>query len=116
MNGKTALVTGASRGLGRAIALALGQAGANVVVTDILIEDDDRDPAQWAEYSVLASHFKKEGAVHALSTAEEIRRQGTGSLALRLDVTNADEIRSVIDCIVPEFGAVDFFNQQPLPE
>ncbi len=107
LTGKTALVTGASRGLGQAIALAFGRAGANVVVTDILIEDNDRDPAQWADYSVLASHFKKEGAVHTLSTAEEIRHQGTRSLALRLDVTDTGEIQSVVDRIAGEFGAVD---------
>ena len=41
LEGKVALVTGASRGLGRADALCLARAGANVIVTDILIEDDE---------------------------------------------------------------------------
>ena len=40
---KTALVTGASRGLGRVISLALGHAGANVELADILIEGQDQE-------------------------------------------------------------------------
>jgi NAD(P)-dependent dehydrogenase (short-subunit alcohol dehydrogenase family) len=39
LSGKVALVTGASRGLGRSISLSLGKAGASVAVTDILLED-----------------------------------------------------------------------------
>ena len=40
LSGKVALVTGASRGLGRAISLALGSAGAKVAVTDLLVENE----------------------------------------------------------------------------
>ena len=43
LSGKVALVTGASRGLGRAISLALGRAGAKVAVTDLLVEDEAVD-------------------------------------------------------------------------
>lgn len=96
LTGKTALVTGASRGLGRAIALAFGEAGANVVVTDILMEGDNRDSAQWADYSLLAGHFTQSGAVHTASTADEIRGHKVCSLALRLDVRDAAEAQSVV--------------------
>jgi len=40
LSGRVAVVTGGSRGLGRADCLALGRAGAEVVVTDILLESD----------------------------------------------------------------------------
>lgn len=105
--GKTALVTGASRGLGRAIALALGRAGANVVVTDILIEGDNHDPAQWADYSLLAGHFTQSGAVHTVSTAQEIQEHKVGSLALKLDVRDAAEAQSVVTRARDEFGGID---------
>jgi 3-oxoacyl-[acyl-carrier protein] reductase len=105
--GKTALVTGASRGLGRAIALALGRAGANVVVTDILIEDDNHNPAQLTDYSLLAGHFTQSGAVHTVSTAQEIRQNKVGGLALKLDVRDVAEVQSVVARSRDEFGGID---------
>jgi len=107
LKGRTALVTGASRGLGRAIALALGAAGANVVVTDILIEDDNHNPALWADYSLLAGHFTQSGAVHTASTAEEIRGYKVGGLALKLDVRDSAEAQSVVARARDEFGGID---------
>ena len=41
---------------------------------------------------------KEKGTVHTLSTAEQIRRLGAGSIALKLDVTDSDAVRSVVDC------------------
>lgn len=96
LTGKTALVTGASRGLGRAIALALGCAGSNVVVTDILVEGDNSNVAQWTDYSLLASHFRQTGSVHTVSTAQEIQKYKVGALALKLDVRDAAEVRTVV--------------------
>jgi len=76
LEGKTALVTGASRGLGRAIALALGMTRASVAVTDLLVEDAKYDAKSLSEYSPLAGHFSQTGEVKTLQTAHEIQAMG----------------------------------------
>ncbi|MCP4757481.1 MAG: SDR family oxidoreductase [Proteobacteria bacterium] len=107
LDGKTALVTGASRGLGRAVAMALGEAGANVVVTDLLIEDDDHDMDELAAYSPLAAHFAQNDSIGTLATAKEIHEMGVESLGLKMDVTQADEVRAVVSEADKTFGGID---------
>jgi 3-oxoacyl-[acyl-carrier protein] reductase len=82
LNGKVALVTGGSGGLGRADALALAEAGADVVVADIV----------------------KEGAE---KTSREIRARGRRSFAIPMDVTKKDEVKEGIARIRKELGSVD---------
>ncbi len=89
---KTALVTGASRGLGRAISLALGKVGASVAVTDLLVEDAEYDTKVLREYSPLAGHFSQAGEVKTLKTAQEIQAMGSKSCAMKLDVTDFEEV------------------------
>lgn len=107
LKGKVALVTGASRGLGRAIALALGKAGADVALTDILIEGQNHDPEKLGQYSVLAGHFAKQGAVKTQSGAQEIQSMGSRSRAFKMDVTNPDEVMQVVRAVEAEFGTID---------
>lgn len=107
LSGKTALVTGASRGLGRAIALALGKAGAHVVVTDLLLEDQDTDTEELAKYSILAAHFSKSGSVSTLATSREIENLGVRSLGLKMDVTHEENINDVIGHVEKTLGGVD---------
>ena len=107
LSGKTALVTGASRGLGRAMALALGRAGADLVVTDLLVEGDEQAPQKTAEYSLLAGHFQEQGGVYTKATADEIKSMGGKSLALKLDVTDADSIKAAMDEVQNNLGGVD---------
>ena len=107
LSGKVALVTGASRGLGLAIAKELGQAGADVMVTDLLIEGEDLDPEKLACYSPLAGHFAGQNQVKTEQTAEEISKMGVRSLALKLDVSKPEDIQAVIARMDEDFGGVD---------
>jgi NAD(P)-dependent dehydrogenase (short-subunit alcohol dehydrogenase family) len=82
LEGRSALVTGAARGLGRAIALALAQAGADVALG---LRDVARD----------------EGL------ADEIRALGRRVVPLQLDVTRPDQIDAGVSKAVAELGSVD---------
>ncbi|MGO9144843.1 MAG: SDR family NAD(P)-dependent oxidoreductase [Desulfomonilia bacterium] len=107
LDGKIALVTGASRGLGRAIALALGRAGAEVAVTDLLIEGAEHDNGELSEYSPLAGYFSSAGEVKTLQTSREIQAMGSRSCALKLDVTDQEQARMVVKTIEDMLGQVD---------
>jgi 3-oxoacyl-[acyl-carrier protein] reductase len=108
LSGRVAVVTGGSRGLGRADCLALAGAGADVVVTDILIESDP-DLAQSAErsQSALAQLFTSQNVVYAERTSQEIRDMGRRSAAIKLDVTDREQVRAVFAQIAAQFGSID---------
>ena len=107
LKGKVALVTGASRGLGRAIALALGQAGADVALTDILIEGQDLDIEKLGRYSVLAGHFAQHEGVKTQAGAQEIQSMGVQSRAFKMDVADYDGVGRVVRIIETELGPID---------
>ena len=83
LSGKIALVTGASRGLGRAIALRLAQDGASVAVN------------------------YRERAAEAESVAQEIRSKGGKAIALQAHVADAAQVRSMMDRASGDLGPVD---------
>jgi 3-oxoacyl-[acyl-carrier protein] reductase len=89
--GKVALVTGSSRGLGRAYALRLAALGADVVVHDISLEAA-------AEYREDTSG---EGA------AEAVRALGRRSLFIAADVRDGAAVRAMVDNILSELGPID---------
>jgi 3-oxoacyl-[acyl-carrier protein] reductase len=82
LNNKTAIVTGARRGMGRAIALAMAREGANVVVSDISQEDCQK-------------------------VVDEIEKLGRKGLALKCDVSSSNDVENMVKKTVAEFGRVD---------
>ena len=108
LSGKVAVVTGASRGLGRQDALTLAQAGADVVITDILVEDDpDLQKSADELGSALAQVATAQGWVRTNQTAEEVQRMGRRSRAIKMDVTNREQVREVFKKVKDEFGRID---------
>ncbi|MGW7830699.1 3-oxoacyl-[acyl-carrier-protein] reductase [Staphylococcus xylosus] len=80
---KSALVTGASRGIGRSIAIQLAEEGYNVIVN-------------------YAGNKEKADAV-----VEEIKAKGVESFAIQANVANGDEVKAMIKEVVSQFGSVD---------
>lgn len=87
--GKVAIVTGSSRGIGRAVALELARQGANVVV------------AAKSETSTP----ELPGSIHTV--AEEINALGVRALPVRVDVRNEADIESMVKKTIATFGRID---------
>lgn len=82
LENKTAIVTGARRGIGKGIALALAKEGCNVVISDI----DEKD---------------------CEAVAEEARKLGPKALAVRCDVSKKEEVEKLFSRTIEEFGRLD---------
>jgi meso-butanediol dehydrogenase/(S,S)-butanediol dehydrogenase/diacetyl reductase len=95
LTGKVALVTGAARGLGRAIAMALAGAGCDVVVSDLARSADGVTPYQLASSDDLAA------TVAAVSAA------GRRCAAVAADVTAAADVERLMAEVVSRFGGLD---------
>ncbi len=108
LSGKVALVTGASRGLGRADALALARCGCDVVVADLLVESDPNlEEVAEASDSVMARVMVTDHVVFTERTAREIRELGRRAKAVKMDVTDFQSVREAVDSLVDEFGRLD---------
>ena len=89
LKGKTVFITGASRGIGREIALKCARDGANVVVAAKTVEPHPRLP----------------GTVHTV--AAEVEEAGGHALALQLDVREDSSVRTAVELAVARFGGID---------
>jgi 3-oxoacyl-[acyl-carrier protein] reductase len=104
LSSRVALVTGGSRGLGRADALTLARAGADVVIADIQVESSEEDVAEWGP---LAQAAKGQGIVYTEATAREIQELGRRSAAIKCDVTDRAQVDKTVARVVEEFGSLD---------
>jgi 3-oxoacyl-[acyl-carrier protein] reductase len=105
LSGRVALVTGGSRGLGRADSLTLARAGADVAIADIQVESDSGADAE--RYGVLARAARAQGMVYTESTVAEIRGLGRRALALKCDVTDRGQVSAAVTQVVEELGSLD---------
>jgi NAD(P)-dependent dehydrogenase (short-subunit alcohol dehydrogenase family) len=82
LEGKIAVVTGASRGLGKAMAIGLAKAGADVVVTDVL---------------------------DTTETVAEIKKLNRKSFGLKVDVSNTSDVEAMVKNVLEKFDNIDIF-------
>jgi len=89
LKGKTFFISGASRGIGLAIAIAAARHGANIVIA-----------AKTAQ-----AHSKLPGTIY--SAAEECRKAGGKALAVQCDIRFEEQVAAAIEAAVKEFGGID---------
>ncbi len=89
LRGKTIFITGATRGIGREIALRFARDGANIVVTGKTAEPNP----------------KVAGTIH--STAREVEQAGGRALAVQLDVRDENAVAAAVKEAAEEFGGID---------
>ena len=85
LKGRTAVITGSGRGIGKAIALKLAANGANIVINDIPSSD------------------------YADETCEEIKALGVDAIVVKGDVRKKDDVEALISAAIEKFGKIDIF-------
>lgn len=86
---KTVFITGASRGIGKAIALHLAKEGANIIIAAKSVKEDPR----------------LGGTI--FSAAEEVQKAGGNALPVQLDIRSEEQIQHTVDKAVKAFGGID---------
>ncbi len=82
LKGQSAIITGGARGIGREIALTLSQAGAKIVIADLILEK-------------------------AQETADEVKKIGGNALATKVDVTKMEDVEKMVQYTFNEFQSID---------
>ena len=91
-NGKHALITGSSRGIGRGIALKLAEMGAKVAI----------------------HYYQNEAMAH--DTLAQVRQLGAEAFCIQADVSRPEETRRMLNRVQAEFGSLDIFVSNARPE
>ena len=94
LTGQTAFITGTTRGIGKAIALALAEQGCNIVSTGKTSENDD-----YGEEKDL------EGTIE--QTARECEERGVEALAIKLNVREKESVEDAVETAIDHFGEVN---------
>lgn len=103
LDGMVAVVTGASRGAGRGIALELGSAGATVYVTGRSVRGRPGEG-----YDRFLTHLGLDTPPGTIEeTAEEVSRRGGRGIPVRCDHTQVDEVRALFERVDSESGRLD---------
>jgi len=92
--GRTALVTGAARGIGRGIALGLADAGADVVLADLAQDAGDLT-------------YELSGKAELERATADVEARGAAALAVPCDVTDAAQVAGLVDRTRERFGGLD---------
>jgi len=90
LSGQTAFITGTTRGIGKALALELAEAGCNIVSTGKTVDDSDSD---------------LEGTIH--KTAEECAEKGVDTHAVQLNVRDEDAVEAAVEEAIDEMGEIN---------
>ena len=85
LKGKTAVITGSGRGIGKSIALKLASHGANIVINDIPSSD------------------------YADETCEEVKKLGVECIVVKGDVRNTEDVQKLVSETMDKFGHIDIF-------